>query len=79
MDPLFLLIIFVVCVGMAVVIYGSIAKTKWGINLSAIQCPACQTVIPRVRIPTDPYEVKWGGGTCQQCGMKVDKWGRIRS
>jgi hypothetical protein len=67
-------------VGLAVValIYGSIAKTDWGINFSPVNCPRCQTAQAFVRKPADGREAKWGGYTCSQCGTKMDKWGRVR-
>lgn len=69
----------VIGAGVLAVIYGTIAKTSWGINLSQVTCPRCQAVQPKSRKPTDAYEVKWGGCTCAQCGTKMDKWGRVRA
>jgi hypothetical protein len=59
--------------------YGTVAKTKWGINFSQLVCPKCHTPQPRgPRVPQDAYEASWGGMTCAQCGAKMDKWGRLR-
>jgi len=78
--PLGLIVLVAAIVSFVVLAYGTIAKTKWGINLSPIKCPNCQTVRSRgPRIPKDAYEAKWGGATCEKCGTKMDKWGRVRT
>ncbi len=78
--PVGLIVAAAVIVGFAIVVYGTVAKTKWGINLSPIKCPSCNKVQPRgPRIPADAYETKWGGMTCADCGTKMDKWGRVRT
>ena len=72
-----LVVIFaVLAVGMALVIYGSIAKNKWGINLGQISCPRCNAELPKVRKPRSFQQSMWGGWTCPTCGLEVDKWGR---
>lgn len=60
----------------ALIIYGTIAKTRWGINLRRLTCPNCGTQMPRVRVPKSARETLWGGVTCPSCGCKMDKWGR---
>lgn len=38
-------------VGMVLVVYGTIAKNRWGINLEAVSCPRCSTPLSRIRKP----------------------------
>lgn len=67
-------------VGLALVIYGSFAKTKWGINLRPPkECPRCGGAIGRVRSPRSAQQAFWGGWTCSSCGAELDKWGREAS
>jgi hypothetical protein len=63
-------------IGAGVLVYGSIAKTRWGINLRPVSCPKCGTPMPRVRVPVSGSEALWGGATCPKCGCRMDKWGR---
>ena len=78
-SSLLLLICAVPLLGFGIILYGSIAKTRWGANFSAVRCPNCQTIQPRIRLPTDAYEAMWGGATCTRCETKMDKWGRLRT
>ena len=44
---LFLVLLFVVLAGPAIlVVWGSISKNHWGINLHAVSCPRCSTALP---------------------------------
>ena len=63
-------------IGMVFVIYGTIAKNRWGINLDSVSCPRCHTPFPQIRKPQNSHQTLWGGGTCAKCGAEVDKWGR---
>jgi hypothetical protein len=58
------------------ILYGTIAKNRWGINLRPVSCPSCGTRMPRVRVPKSTGEALWGGATCPTCGCRMDKWGR---
>jgi hypothetical protein len=62
--------------GMVLVVHGTIAKTRWGINLTPVSCPKCGSPVPQVRHPENAQQALWGGGTCVKCGAEVDKWGR---
>jgi hypothetical protein len=43
-----LVVIFaVLAVGMALMIYSTVAKNRWGINLGQISCPRCNTELSR--------------------------------
>jgi hypothetical protein len=75
MTPLFV-ILGMLGVGMVLVIYGTIAKNRWGVNLDSVSCPNCNTPFPQVRQPQNIRQAMWGGGTCAKCGAEVDKWGR---
>jgi len=63
-------------IGMVLVIFGTIAKNRWGINLDPVSCPSCNTPFPQIRQPQSMRQALWGGGTCSKCGAEVDKWGR---
>jgi hypothetical protein len=72
-----LIVIFaVLAVGLALVIYGTLVKNKWGVNLDSVSCPRCNTVPPKLREPRSRQQSMWGGWTCPSCGLDVDKWGR---
>jgi hypothetical protein len=72
-----LVIIFgLLALGMVLVICGTIAKNRWGINLDPVSCPRCNTPFPQIRKPQNIRQALWGGGTCTNCGAEVDKWGR---
>lgn len=66
----------VLLVGILLVAYGTVTKNRWGVNLEAINCPACGSPIPKVRRPESLKQALWGGGTCRNCGCEMDKWGR---
>jgi len=56
-------------------IHGSLYKTRWGINFGwSGECPACHNHRPMFRIPRNFRQFLWGGGTCQRCGLEVNKW-----
>ena len=61
---------------MVLVIFGTVVKNRWGINLDPVSCPRCNTLFPRIRQPQNIQQALWGGGTCAKCGAEVDKWGR---
>ena len=63
-------------VGLVLVIAGIFMKTRWGINLTKIDCPRCHAAQPMLRKPTSMRQALWGGHTCAQCGCEMDKWGR---
>jgi hypothetical protein len=76
MEPVFYTVIIALGIVIGLVIYGTIAKNRWGINFQAVVCPKCGTQMPRVRAPTSAGEAMWGGFTCPKCGCRTDKWGR---
>jgi hypothetical protein len=62
---------------MALVIYGTVVKNRWGINLEPLRCSKCgNTTFPIVRRPTSLHQALWGGTICPVCGTEIDKWGR---
>ena len=63
-------------IGMVLVIHGTIAKNRWGINVGPVSCPRCNAPLPQIRQPQNIRQALWGGGTCTKCGVEVDKWGR---
>jgi prepilin signal peptidase PulO-like enzyme (type II secretory pathway) len=50
-------------------------KGKLGINFDQCECPSCHNVLPILRFPTSLRQTLWGGWTCNNCGVEVDKWG----
>jgi hypothetical protein len=66
----------VIAVGVVLVIYGTVVKNRWGINVRRVQCPNCAAVMGRVRMPASGREAIWGGYTCPTCKSELDKWGR---
>jgi predicted RNA-binding Zn-ribbon protein involved in translation (DUF1610 family) len=71
-----MLLIAALLIGLALIVYGSIAKTNWGVNVDAVSCPRCATQLDYVRRPQSRSQALWGGYTCPKCGCEVDKWGR---
>jgi hypothetical protein len=65
--------------GALVVLYGTIARNRWGINLEPVSCPRCGAPAPQARRPETLHQAMWGGWTCGVCGAEVDKWGRERA
>ncbi len=63
-------------IGMVLVIYGTIAKNRWGINVDPVFCPRCNAQLSQIRQPQSIRQTLWGGETCTKCGAEVDKWGR---
>ena len=72
-----LLLVALTAIGMVLVMYGTIAENRWGINLSAVSCPSCKTRLPQIRKPNSLRQAMWGGYTCPACGTEIDKWGRL--
>jgi hypothetical protein len=76
MNIMFVVTMSVVLVGVALVIYGTFAKNRWGLNFHPVNCPRCGESMPRVRVPRSRSQRLWGGCTCNNCGCEMDKWGR---
>jgi len=76
MMILFILMFGLLGIGIVLVIWGTVAKNRWGINVDRVSCPRCNTPLPQVRKPQNLRQAMWGGGTCPSCGVEVDKWGR---
>jgi len=74
------MILIVAILGVAVFVYETMIKSKWGINLSPPKtCAKCDATLPKgPRRPTDKHEAMWGGWTCPGCGAKMDKFGKLR-
>jgi hypothetical protein len=72
----FFIVFGLLAIGMVLVVYGTIAKNRWGINLSEVSCPSCNLALPPIRRPASLRHILWGGWTCPSCGVEIDKWGR---
>lgn len=62
--------------GVLLIVYGTIVKNNWGINLRRVACPGCGAEMGRVRMPNSGKQAMWGGYTCPTCQCEMDKWGR---
>jgi hypothetical protein len=77
MTELALVVGGILCVGMILVVHGTIFKTRWGVNLAEqFECPGCHKMHGQIRIPHNLRQSLWGGFTCGGCGLEVDKWNR---
>lgn len=76
MITVFFIVFGLLGIGLVMVIYGTVAKNRWGINVDPVSCPLCKTRIPQIRQPRNLRQKMWGGGDCPACGVEVDKWGR---
>jgi len=61
----------------AVSIYGTVAKNRWGVNLNPLICPVCGAAPTPARPGISLRRSFWGGRTCEVCETKMDNWGRI--
>jgi len=76
MDISFFVTVSVLALGMVLVVFGTVTRNRWGINMEQVNCPQCSQPMPRIRRPKSLSQTLWGGGTCEHCGCEVDKWGR---
>jgi hypothetical protein len=58
------------------ILHGTYAKNRWGINRAPLSCPRCATKVSVDREPQSWQQAMCGGWTCMACGIEVDKWGR---
>ena len=77
MNMVFIVTMSVLVLGILLVAFGTVTKNRWGINLEPVNCPACGSLMPKVRRPASLKQALWGGGTCGKCGCEIDKWGRL--
>jgi len=54
-----------------------LSGSKWGINLSTVNCPSCKTKQPAIRIPKNFKQFLWGGHICSSCNAEMDKFGNV--
>jgi hypothetical protein len=71
-----IVVLALLAIGLILVIHGTVAENRWGINLSSVSCPCCKAPLAQVRLPRSFRQAMWGGYTCPACGAEVDKWGR---
>lgn len=74
-NALFAATLTVMVVGLVLVVHGTYARNRWGINLQHFDCPRCHAPMPKVRKARSRRERLWGGATCEKCGCEMDKWG----
>ena len=76
MNAIYLVMAWALLIGILLVVYGTLVKNRWGVNLKPVICPCCNRTMPKVRAPKSLRETLWGGATCMNCGCEMDKWGR---
>lgn len=54
-------------------------KSKYGLNLKAVDCPICATQQPMIRFPKNKNQAFYGGYTCTKCQAELDKYGDVIS
>ena len=73
-------ILLILCIFSSLVlvplIYGTVARNRWGVNTERVVCPGCHTPLPFWRKPTSLKQALWGGHSCPNCHRELDKWGR---
>lgn len=75
-------LITIVIIWLAITIYASkYAKpnswiSKLGMSLGNKVCPKCATKLPMVRKPKNKDQAMFGGWTCKNCGIEIDKYGK---
>jgi len=73
---IFLMVAGPLLVGLVLVVRDTIRQRgKWGINCRLPLCGECGEQMPVVRKPVNWRQGLWGGWTCPQCGLEMDKWG----
>ena len=63
-------------IGLALIVYGSLAKNDWGVNFDPVKCPRCSISLDYTRAQKSRKQALWGGYTCPKCECETDKWGR---
>ncbi|QIE58764.1 hypothetical protein G5B37_04070 [Rasiella rasia] len=48
---------------------------KFGIKLKRVYCPNCNLKQPIMRKPANQRQALFGGYTCKNCGVEMDKYG----
>jgi hypothetical protein len=76
LNIVFVATMSLVLIGLALVVYGTIVRNRWGINIDRVNCPRCQTPMPKIRKPKSRRERLWGGGTCDTCGCENGQVGQ---
>lgn len=65
------------CAGVAIlVVWGTLARNSWGVNLGRVACPRCLRRIPSPGGVAGLRQKLLGGGQCAECKTLVNKWGR---
>ena len=76
---LLFLLLFVVCVSALILKLGVDGLQRkisfWGVNFGAGDCPKCKTRVPGLRAPNSTRQALWGGWTCSNCGIEIDRNG----
>lgn len=72
MSPAQLVLLFVLAAVAVLVLWGTVARNRWGLNLGRVLCPRCLRPIPAGSLG----RLLFGGRQCPECDTIVDKWGR---
>lgn|GEM_PF-6357361 len=72
MSPLAVALLLIVAAAAILVVSGTLARNRWGLNLGRVLCPRCLRPIPAGSLS----QLLFGGRQCPECDTIVDKWGR---
>jgi len=73
----FLIFLCIMSFLLVLVVYGTLARNRWGINFEPARCSVCgNAAFSAIRRPASLRQALWGGKTCPICGTEMDKWGR---
>jgi hypothetical protein len=65
-----------ICVGLVAGLAVGVVMVIVVVLLPRKKCPQCGTLLPRFRTPQNARQMLWGGWTCPQCGLALDRRGR---
>lgn len=71
-----LLLIFAAILCMVLILWGTVSKNAWGLNLRKLVCPRCIHTVPRGAGLIGAWRFFAGRATCPNCHTLVNKWGR---
>jgi hypothetical protein len=71
MNLVYVVTMSILLVGILLVAFGTVTKNGWGINLDPVSCPACGSLMPKVR---RPKSLKQALGAAAPARSAAAKW-----
>jgi len=65
-------------IALIVVVVVAVLLALAAIKQRKVQCQACGTRPPLLRVPKNRDQALWGGWTCSVCGAELDRNGRLK-